>query len=64
MTIRDRIATAHSTSHDEWPTFDLRYQFDDEDDPAEVTVFVDEPDNTTAWVTADIETAVSLGDVR
>jgi hypothetical protein len=65
MTIRDRIATAHSTDHDAWPTFELDYLYDDADDPTEVTVFVDATDAlATSWLTVGVETAVPLEEVR
>lgn len=47
-----------------YPEFGLSCLYDDEDDPAEVTVFPGEERSTTEWVTADVDSAVALEDVR
>ncbi|GAB7093063.1 hypothetical protein JCM30237_02150 [Halolamina litorea] len=47
-----------------YPDFGLSCLYDDEDDPSEVTVFPGEEASTTEWVTADVENAVALDDVR
>lgn len=47
-----------------YPEFGLSCRYDDEDDPAEVTVFPGEEPSTTEWLTADVESAVDLEDVR
>lgn len=54
------------TGLEDLPEFDLTYQFDDATDPSEVTVFPDAetPDRTTAWITADAESAVSIEEIR
>ena len=48
------------------PEFDLAYLFDDEDDPAEVTVFPSrfDDDLATHWITIDVSHAVPLDRVR
>lgn len=46
------------------PSFDLDYGFDDEEEPATVTVYDPDPDRITAsWITMDVQWAVSLDDV-
>lgn len=49
-----------------YPEFGLSCLFDDEDDPSEITVFPGEEDelSTTEWLTADIESSVSLDEIR
>lgn len=47
-----------------YPTFGLRCLYDDEDDPSEVTVFPGGEVSTTEWLTADVESTVSLEDAR
>lgn len=47
-----------------YPEFGLSCLYDDEDDPAEVTVFPGEERSTTEWLTADVDSAVALEDVR
>lgn len=47
-----------------YPDFGLSCLYDDDDDPAEVTVFPGEEISTTEWLTADLESAVSLDEVR
>lgn len=48
------------------PEFDLAYLFDDEDDPAEVTVFPARfgDDLATNWITMDYRHVVPLDRVR
>lgn len=46
------------------PRFDLEYAFDSPHDPRQVTVFTAEADSlTTAWISADVDTAVPLEQV-
>lgn len=47
-----------------YPEFGLNCLFDDGADPAEVTVFPGEEISTTEWLTADVDSAVALDDVR
>jgi hypothetical protein len=47
-----------------YPEFGLSCRYDDEDDPTEVTVFPGAAASTTEWLTADVESAVDLEDVR
>lgn len=47
-----------------YPDFGLSCLYDDEDDPSEVTVFPGGKRSTTEWLTADVESAVALEDVR
>lgn len=49
-----------------YPEFGLNYLVDDEDDPSEITVFPGEDGelSTTEWLTADVENAVALEEVR
>ncbi|MFB6133414.1 MAG: hypothetical protein ABEJ55_00305 [Halanaeroarchaeum sp.] len=51
---------------EEPPEFDLRYRFDDPQEPTEVTVFPDtcEGDPTTRWLTIDKGFALPLEEVR
>lgn len=59
-TQQDAIAPLH-----ELPDFDLEYLFDDDEDPTEVTVFVDNAaDLSTNWITIDAGHAVALEEVR
>lgn len=53
-------------SRDSLPSFDLTFRYDDVEDPAELTVFpaAERDDGTTAWLTIDLEHAVSLETVR
>lgn len=48
------------------PAFDLTYRFDDDTDPSEVTVFPDaeSANETTRWLTVDVDHSVSLEDTR
>ena len=47
------------------PEFELEFLFDDDEDPSEVTVFVDEPAAlSTNWITVDVENAVPLEEIR
>lgn len=48
---------------EELPEFDLRYLFDDGEDPSQVTVFSPE-DLQTTWMTVDSDAAVPLEEVR
>lgn len=47
-----------------FPEFGLRCLYDDEDDPAEVTLFPGDERSTTEWLTADVDTAVAVEEVR
>lgn len=47
-----------------YPDYGLTCLYDDADDPAEITVFPGEEMSTTQWLTADVDSAVSLEDVR
>jgi hypothetical protein len=47
-----------------YPNFELSCLYDDDDDPSEVTVFPGKETSTTEWVTADVDSAVSLDEVR
>lgn len=47
----------------ELPEYELDCLYDDSDDPGEVTIFFPSGRRTaTEWVTADVETAVSIDD--
>ena len=53
-----------STLHDR-PEFELECLFDDTERPSSVTIFYPRGERTVSeWVTADVETARSLDDVR
>lgn len=47
-----------------YPDFGLSCLYDDDDDPSEVTVFPGEAASTTEWLTAEVDSAVSLDEVR
>ncbi|WP_053948459.1 DUF7511 domain-containing protein [Halolamina sediminis] len=47
-----------------YPEFGLSCLYDDDDDPSEVTVFPGEEMSTTEWVTADVDSAVALDELR
>ncbi len=47
----------------ELPEFELRYLFDDGEDPSRVTVFSPE-DLQTTWITADRDATIPLEEVR
>lgn len=47
-----------------FPEFGLDCRFDDPDDPAEVTVFAPEDDDTTHWITVDAGSAVPIDEAR
>ncbi|SDM59744.1 hypothetical protein SAMN04487949_2205 [Halogranum gelatinilyticum] len=54
-----------SSALDELPEFELTYRFDDEANPQEVTLFVeDDEDLATRWLTMDRGHAVSLETVQ
>lgn len=58
-------ADADGTDLNEFPRFDLEYLYDDDESPTEVTVFVDDPAAlSTNWITADVDHAVPLDEVR
>lgn len=42
------------------PGFGLYCRVDDPDDPAEVTVFAPDTDDTTHWITVDADSAVPI----
>ena len=47
------------------PGAELGCLYDDPDDPSELTIFVPEtPERTTAWITIDKPSAVSLEEYR
>lgn len=46
---------------DAFPTFDLLYIFDDDEDPTQVTIFSEiEAELDTHWITMDVEHAIDL----
>jgi len=47
-----------------YPDFGLSCRYDDDDDPSEVTLFPGTEMSTTEWVTADLDSAVSLDEIR
>lgn len=49
-----------------YPEFGLSWRYDDEDDPAEVTVFEggEIGRTTTEWLTADVDAVVSIDEVQ
>ena len=47
-----------------YPEFGLSCLYDDDDDPSEVTLFPGTEMSTTEWVTADLDSAVSLDEIR
>ncbi|QKY19721.1 hypothetical protein B4589_004745 [Halolamina sp. CBA1230] len=47
-----------------YPDFGLSCLYDDDENPSEVTVFPGEEMSTTEWVTADVDSAVSLDELR
>lgn len=58
-------ASSAGTPLGEEPAFELECLFDDVDDPTEVTVFFPRGARTvTEWITADVETAVSVAEMR
>lgn len=62
-------AIEHGTADDDeklhqLPSFDLEYLHDDDENPKEVTVFVDGADLSTNWITIDAGHAVPLEEVR
>lgn len=46
----------------EWPEFERECLVDDPEDPTEVTILgnYDDADLTTTWLTADLDTAISM----
>lgn len=48
---------------DDLPSFELRYLLDDGERPTSVTVYAPDALETT-WITADVDSAVSLDRVR
>lgn len=63
MSIQQRT---ESTILASYPECGLSWRYDDEHDPAEVTVFEGSEigGTTTEWLTADVDAAVSLDDAR
>ncbi|MFB6300281.1 MAG: hypothetical protein ABEH65_08490 [Halobacteriales archaeon] len=61
----DRIASQNGIVDDP-PEFELEYLYDDPDDPAEVTIFLDadEADLSTHWITVDRSSAIPIEDIR
>lgn len=59
-------STADGVPVHELPAFELRWRFDDEDAPTEVTVFspADGADVTTAWLTMDVDHAVRVDEIQ
>lgn len=49
-----------------YPDYVLSCLYDDENDPSEVTVFPGEEGtrSTTEWITADVESAVAIDELR
>ena len=63
--IKHTTTAADDATLHKLPTFDLEYLFDDDEDPSEVTVFVDNAaDLSTNWITIDAAHTVPLEDVR
>jgi len=63
--IERQTQTENGPALHELPDFDLEYLFDDDDDPSEVTVFVDNAAAlSTNWITVDADHAVALEEVR
>lgn len=61
----DLPKTSSATAPTDRPAFELECLFDDLEAPTEVTVFYPRGERTvTEWITADVETAVPLGDAR
>ncbi|MDY6817811.1 MAG: hypothetical protein SVG88_04040 [Halobacteriales archaeon] len=69
MSITDRTNDRNASQEnvvDTPPEFELEYLYDDPDDPAEVTIFLDadEADLSTHWITIDRSSAVPIEDTR
>lgn len=63
MAARNRIVEA-SEDLEAFPTFDLSYAVDDEEEPTSVTVFPgDTIDDLTTWISVDVDAAIDLEDV-
>jgi len=65
MNVDENTVSGVADRLDELPSFDLDYVIDEEEEPAEVTVFPksDEFDIHTNWITVDISSTVPLDDV-
>lgn len=46
------------------PTYSLTFAYDDPDDPSKVTIYPEDPDDQTTWISIDAEHAVSTADAR
>lgn len=66
MSATERTAAEPAIELEALPRFELSCLFDSEDDPTEVTVFPesDNFDISTNWITADIEGAIPLDQIR
>lgn len=63
--IEHQAGSADGSALHELPDYELEYLFDDDEEPTEVTVFVDNAtDLSTNWITVDADHAVPLEDVR
>ncbi|PSQ07045.1 hypothetical protein BRC97_05090 [Halobacteriales archaeon QS_6_71_20] len=63
MTGSDGMPRLDEERFEELPTFDLRFLLDDGKRPSSVTLY--DPDSLeTAWITVDMEAAMSLDDLR
>ncbi|WP_435127766.1 hypothetical protein [Halobaculum sp. D14] len=63
MSTTDRRAELDGSTLTDLPKFELRFLYDDGDQPRSVTVY-DPESLETSWVTVDVDAAVSLDDVR
>lgn len=66
MSATDHRERPHRSPLARLPEFDLAYLYDDDDDPAEVTVFPARfgDDLATNWITMDVGHAIPLDRVR
>lgn len=62
----DSDSNSDSTSRlPEFPSFDLSYVLDEDEHPAQVTVYSDvEDEHLTHWITVSVELTVDLGQMR
>jgi len=63
MSTGERHTAVEGERLGELPEFELRYLFDDGEEPSSVTVYAPESLETT-WITIDEGAAVSLDDLR
>lgn len=65
MSAIEHANTTGSSALDELPEFELTYRFDDEEDPQEVTLFLEgDEELATRWLTVDRGHAVPLESVQ